>query len=126
MTTTSRNFGKFYFNLIGPERQVHAIQPQERSYFKMFSFFFFLESEQENQNSSKNGSYFLTSLFPPSTSSLQTITLILSVSYILRCLIHRLPQKHYFWGNHYLGQTLFLGLFLRLANITTHRINTEI
>ena len=34
----------------------------------MFSFFFFLESEQENQNSSKNGSYFLTSLFPPSTS----------------------------------------------------------
>ena len=33
----------------------------------MVSFFFF-ESEQENQNSSKNGSYFLTSLFPPTTS----------------------------------------------------------
>ena len=46
---------------------MHAVQPQERSYFKNCSLNFF-ESEQENQNSSKNGSYFLTSLFPPSTS----------------------------------------------------------
>ena len=46
---------------------MHAVQPQERSYFKNCSLYFF-ESEQENQNSSKNGSYFLTSLFPPSTS----------------------------------------------------------
>ena len=44
-----------------------AIQPQERSYFKNCSLYFF-ESEQGNQNSSKKGSYFLTSLFPPSTS----------------------------------------------------------
>ena len=46
---------------------MHAVQPQERFYFKSCSLYFF-ESEQENQNSSKNGSYFLTSLFPRSTS----------------------------------------------------------